>query len=91
MLDVRDICSFADYFVIGTGESSRQIVAICEEIEQSLKKEGEHLLHWEGTGDSGWVLLDYGDVIIHIFAPFERKFFNLEEMWTNARTVVRMQ
>ena len=91
MLDVRDICSFADYFVLGTGESGRQIVAISEEIEHSLKKDGERLIHWEGTGDSGWGLLDYGDVIVHIFAPFERKFFNLEEMWSAARTLVRIQ
>ena len=91
LLDVRDVCGFADYFVLGTGESDRQIVAISEEIERSLKKDGERLIHWEGTGDSGWVLLDYGDVIVHIFASFERKFFNLEEMWSAARTVVRIQ
>jgi len=91
LLDLRDICSFADYFVLGTGESGRQIIAISEEIERSLKKDGERLIHREGTADSGWVLLDYGDVIVHIFAPFERKFFNLEDMWSSARTVVRMQ
>jgi ribosome-associated protein len=91
MLDVRDICSFADYFVLGTGESGRQIIAVSEEIERALKKDGEYLIHWEGTADSGWVLLDYGDVIVHIFAPFERKFYNLEEMWSTARTVVRIQ
>jgi ribosome-associated protein len=88
---VKEICGFADYFVLGTGESGRQIVAISEEIERSLKKEGERLIHWEGNSESGWVLLDYGDVIVHIFAAFERKFYNLEEMWLNARTIVRIQ
>lgn len=91
MLDVTQICNFADYFVLSTGESSRQIVAISDEIEHSLKKDGVRPIHREGTADSGWMLLDYGDVIVHVLAPFERKFYNLEEMWAAARTLVRIQ
>ncbi len=91
MLDVRDICTFADYFVLSTAESSRQINAIAEEIELILKREGERPIHREGTADSGWVLLDYGDVVIHTFAAEERQFYNLEELWAAGHTVVRIQ
>jgi ribosome-associated protein len=91
LLDVSDICNFADYFVFSSAESGRQINAITEEIEQVLKKEKVRPIHREGTADSGWVLLDYGDVVIHTFAPEERQFYNLEELWSGARTVVRIQ
>jgi ribosome-associated protein len=91
LLDVRDICGFADYFVFSNAESSRQINAVTEEIEQVLKKENVRPMHREGTADSGWMLLDYADVVIHIFAPAERQFYNLEELWSAARPVVRIQ
>lgn len=91
LLDVAETCTFADYFVLSNGESDRQINAIAEEIEKALKKEGVRPIHREGTADSGWVLLDYGDVIIHVFAPLERDLYKLEELWSTARTVVRIQ
>jgi ribosome-associated protein len=91
LLDVRDICGFADYFVLSNAESGRQINAVTEEIELVLKKENVRPIHREGTADSGWVLLDYGDVVIHTFAPAERQFYNLEELWSAARPVVRIQ
>jgi len=91
LLDVTQICGFADYFVIASGESTRQIEAIAEEIEQVLKKSGTRPIHREGAADSGWVLLDFGDVIVHVFAPSERELYDLEELWSAARTVLRIQ
>ena len=91
MLDVREICSFANYFVICSGESERQIKAIYDEIEQVLKKEGLLPYHREGTLDSGWLLFDYGEVIVHIFAPDEREYYQLTELWSKAVAVVRIQ
>jgi len=91
LLDVRGVVSFADYFVLCSGESSRQIKAICDEITRSLKKEGITPRRREGTVDSGWMLLDYGDVIIHIFAPDERQYYQLDELWSEAKPVVRIQ
>ena len=91
LLDVREICSFANYFVICSGESERQIKAIYDEIEQALKKEGLSPHHREGTLDSGWLLLDFGDVIVHIFAPNEREYYQLTELWSKAVPVVRIQ
>ncbi|MFC1993587.1 ribosome silencing factor [Chloroflexota bacterium] len=91
LLDAREVCSFADYFVICSGESDRQIKTIYEEIEHVLKKEGVKPLHREGTIGSGWLLLDFGDVIVHIFAPFEREYYQLDRLWSQAAPIVRIQ
>jgi ribosome-associated protein len=91
LLDVRNICSFADYFVICAGDSERQIRAIHDEVEQGLKKAGILAHHQEGTVDSGWLLLDYGDVIVHIFGAKEREYYRLDELWREAKPVLRMQ
>jgi len=91
LLDTRTICSFADYFVICTGESGRQIKTIYDEVEHVLKKEGVSPFHREGELESGWLLLDFGDVIVHIFAPFEREYYQLDDLWHEATTVVRIQ
>lgn len=91
LLDARKVCTFADYFVICSGESERQLKAISEEVEHVLKNEGVLPHHREGTLDSGWVLLDFGDVIIHIFAPLERQYYRLDELWSEAIPVVRIQ
>jgi ribosome-associated protein len=91
LLDVRDICSFADYFVICTGDNQRQIRSILDDIELSLKREGVPVNHREGAVDSGWLLLDYGDVIVHIFSPEEREYYDLDGLWSQAKPVVRIQ
>ena len=91
LLNVRNVCTFADYFVICSGEADRQIRAIYEEIEHALKKEGVKPHHREGTLDSGWLLLDYGDVIVHIFSAEEREYYRLDKLWDEAETVLRIQ
>jgi ribosome-associated protein len=91
LLDTRKVCSFADYFVICSGESTRQIKTIYEEVEHALKREGVLPHHHEGTLDSGWLLIDFGDVIVHIFASFEREYYQLDELWSEATPVVRIQ
>jgi ribosome-associated protein len=91
LLDTRTVCSFADYFVICSGETERQIRAIYEEVEHALKKAGVPAVHYEGTADSGWLLLDYGDVIVHIFAAEEREYYQLDKLWSQANLVLRIQ
>jgi ribosome-associated protein len=91
LLDVRGLCGFADYFVICSGESVRQLSAIRDAIEKGLKAAGALPIHYEGSSDSGWLLLDYGDVIVHVFGETERAFYNLEGFWRNARTVLSIQ
>jgi len=91
LLDARAVCSFADYFVVCTVDTERQLRAVYEEVEHTLKKEGVLPHHHEGTLDSGWLLLDYGDVIIHIFATFEREYYQLDKLWNEANLVLRIQ
>jgi ribosome-associated protein len=91
LMDVRDVCSFTDYFVICSGESERQLKTIQDEISERLKLENVTPHHQEGTIDSGWLLLDYGDVIAHIFSAAERERYHLEDLWKGARTVLRIQ
>jgi ribosome-associated protein len=90
LMDVRQACSFADYFVICNGETGRQIEAIGKAIDDVLKKEGIIPHHREGTADSGWVLFDLGGVIVHIFAPFEREYYQIEKMWSKAQLLLRI-
>ncbi|MFC2045165.1 ribosome silencing factor [Chloroflexota bacterium] len=91
LLDMRQACSFADYFVIFSSDSDRQMKAIYGEIGQSLKKEGILPHHYEGAIDSGWLLIDFGDVIVHIFAPAEREYYQLDQLWSQATPVIRIQ
>ena len=91
LFDARAVCSFADYFVICSGETERQLRAIFEEIAHALKKEGVLPHHHEGTIGSGWLLLDYGNVIVHIFAAPEREYYQLDKLWSEANLVLRIQ
>ena len=91
LLDTRGICSFADYFVMCSCDTSRQMNAIYDEIAKSLKSEDILPHHHEGAVDSGWLLLDYGDVIVHIFSLAEREYYQLEQLWSQASPVVRIQ
>ncbi|GAC1389093.1 MAG: ribosome silencing factor [Ktedonobacteraceae bacterium] len=91
LLDIREISTIADYFVICTGNNARQIQAIADALNDDLKKQGARLLYREGNSDTGWVLLDYGDIIVHVFAPKEREYYRLERLWSEAKTVVYLQ
>jgi ribosome-associated protein len=91
LLDIRDVSVIADYFVICSGNNNRQIQAIADAIDDETDKQGATLLHREGTADSGWVLLDFGSVIVHIFGPQEREYYRLERLWSEAKTVVYLQ
>jgi len=91
LLDLRSISLLTDYFVICSGESERQIKAIVDEVTEKTKEEGVRPLHIEGDSSSGWVLADYGGVIVHVFAPAVRNYYQLEELWSDALVVVRMQ
>jgi ribosome-associated protein len=91
LLDARQACNFTDYMVILTGESDRQINSIRDEIVHSLKQSGVYARGVEGDASSGWVLLDYVDAVVHIFAPAEREYYQLESVWPTANPVVHIQ
>ena len=91
MLDVWAACDFADFFVICSGESERQILAIWDGIELALRSGGIRPYRREGMADSGWILLDYNDVIIHIFSLEKRDYYQLEGLWKKAVPALRIQ
>jgi len=84
ILEVKDLSSFTDYFLICSGNSDRQVQAIAGHAEEKLGKEGFHPLGIEGKRDGRWVLLDYGDVVMHIFYHPVREFYDLERLWSEA-------
>lgn len=91
VLDIRDRSVIADYFVICTGSNVRQIQAIASAVEEKLSELGVWNRGKEGDAESGWMLMDCGDVIVHIFGPMERDFYRLERLWSGAPTVVYLQ
>ena len=90
-MDISKVASFADYFVIASGQTVRQLEAMLESVDESLSPEGVRPQGHEGDADSGWVLLDYGDVIVHLFGQEERSYYDLEGLWHDATPVVRVQ
>ena len=91
LLDIRDVSILADYFVIGSTTSERQAKAIVDAVKQETKQTFDaRPLRVEGEPATGWVLMDYGDVVIHLFTPETRSYYNLEELWQEGRIVVRM-
>ncbi len=87
ILEVKDLSSFTDYFLICSGNSDRQVQAIASHIEEKLGKEGIHPLGIEGKREGRWTLLDYGDVVVHIFFQPVREFYDLERLWSEATRV----
>ena len=90
LLDVRKATYLADFFVICTATSERHLTALSERIQELADEAGQKPQHVEGTPDSGWILLDYGDVIVHLFSAPLREFYNLEKVWVEAQTVVHV-
>jgi ribosome-associated protein len=91
LLDVTELTSMADYFVICSGGSERQLGAIGDGIAAQLRDEGVRPIGREGGSNSHWTLLEFGSVIVHVFAPPERDFYQLERHWSKARTILRVQ
>ncbi len=88
---LADLTTLADAFVICSGGSERQIAAIADGIAEALRDEGVKPIGREGTAESHWVLLDYGSVIVHVFTPPERDYYQLERHWSAARVVLQVQ
>jgi ribosome-associated protein len=87
ILDLRKAAGFTDYFVICSGANARQIRAIADSVTDSLAADGARPAHVEGYDRSEWILLDYFDFVVHIFAPDTRMFYGLERLWGSAERV----
>ncbi|MCL2702001.1 MAG: ribosome silencing factor [Defluviitaleaceae bacterium] len=87
VLDISEISTLSDYFIIATAGNPNQLKAVCHEAEKALHQHGIRMLHSEGMSTGGWVLLDFGAVVIHMFGKDERDFYNLERVWGDAVNV----
>ena len=87
VIDVSDKTILADFFVIATGTSTTHVKALADEVEYLLKEKDNRLVdHVEGFESSRWILLDYGDVVVHVFHSEERDFYSLEKLWQQSRS-----
>lgn len=93
ILDLREVTGFTDYFVLCTADSRRQLDALQSSIREEMKQGEERkvAMNIEGDPESGWILIDYNSVIVHLFSPEMRDYYRLEELWKNARVVARIQ
>jgi ribosome-associated protein len=87
VLDLREIASFTDYFVIFSGANERQVQAISDEVYEQLKKAGSPAARVEGYKTAEWILLDYGDFVVHVFEQKARRFYDLERLWRESKRV----
>ena len=90
LLRTAELTTMADYFVIASGRSDRQVQALSQAIVDELRDDGIRPLGVEGQSSARWVLIDYGSVIVHLFAPEEREYYGLERLWNQAAQVVRI-
>ncbi len=90
LMDVSAITVIADFFVITTGSTDRQVRALANRVVEELETHGIEPQRMEGLTDARWVVLDFGDIFVHIFTPADRRFYNLEDLWSRGVTIARV-
>jgi ribosome-associated protein len=90
VLDVRGLTLIADYFVIATGKSVTQLQALARHVEEKMEERDIKPLRVEGFREAQWILLDYGQVVVHLFLPEQREFYNLERLWGDATVITEI-
>ncbi|HHW56897.1 MAG TPA: ribosome silencing factor [Clostridia bacterium] len=88
ILYIGDLTIIADYFIIASGTSDTHVKALTDEVEKKLWEEGVFVHHIEGYASGKWILMDYDDIVVHIFQEEERHFYNLERLWADAKEIV---
>lgn len=91
LMDIGKVSSFTDYFVVATATNPRQLGALVDALQRDLRDDGLRPVRTEGAPDSGWVLIDFGDAVVHLFGPEERAYYNLEGLWAQGVSVVHIQ
>lgn len=87
IIDISEISPLADYFVIASGSNSNQLQAMTDAVDEELTKAGHTVRQVEGNRNSSWILMDYNDIIVHVFSKEDRLFYNLERIWTDGKKV----
>lgn len=91
LLDVHELTSFTDYFILCTGASSRTLEALSDAVLEKIRESFKKKTQPQGTPETGWIVLDYGDVVVHLFDAQLRAYYNLEELWKEGKILVRLQ
>jgi len=91
LLDIREIANFADYFIICNGTSDRMLDALAREMVESAERLTEDHYKVEGRASDGWLLVDLGDIIVHLFSPDQRDYYRLEQLWEKGKILIKMQ
>ena len=91
LLDIKEVTTIADYFIICSGTSDRMLDALASAVQRELRNEYDVRSRIEGDSRTGWVLADYGGVILHLFAPDRREYYQLEELWADGKVVIHLQ
>lgn len=90
MLDIKDIASFTDYFVIVSGSSQRMLQSLSSTLARDVKTQFHKTSQPQGNANSGWIVLDYGDVVVHLFSPEQREYYRLEDLWSEGNVLLRL-
>jgi ribosome-associated protein len=91
LIDIKEIASFTDYFVICTGTSGRMLDALAQSVQESIRDQHKQKGRIEGQPHDGWMVVDFGDVVVHLFSPDQRDYYKLEELWQEGKVLVRVQ
>jgi len=91
LLELREITSLTDYFVICNGTSDRMLDSLADSVLEEINKKHKKKGRKEGLARDGWLIVDYGDVIVHMFSPDQRGYYNLEELWSEGKILLRLQ
>jgi ribosome-associated protein len=91
LLDIKEVANFTDYFVLCNGTSDRMLDALAKGVLEALKKDFKKRGRVEGQSQEGWLVLDFGDVVVHLFAPETREYYDLEELWSDGKVLLRLQ
>jgi ribosome-associated protein len=90
VIDIKGIASFTDYFVIASGTSKRMLQSLSGTLGREIKTQHHKTTQPQGTADSGWIVLDYGDVVVHLFSPEQRDYYRLEDLWSEGNVILRL-
>lgn len=91
LLDIRNVSTFADYFIISTGTSDRMLDALSDTVLRTAREDFQLHGKPEGHSAAGWLLVDFGDIVVHLFSPEQRDYYQLEELWEQGKVLLRLQ
>ena len=91
LIDIKDVVSFTDYFVICTGTSDRMLDALANAVVEEIRDKHRKRGRKQGLARDGWMVVDYGDVVVHLFSPDQREFYQLEELWEDGKVLLKLQ